>query len=117
MEAAQNIPDISWKTGLRNLDSVKANTARWHGKVKELPAIDGGTVMGARFRTLYDELVSDLGGPDFTSRAQKQLARRAAMLGPRPTVLTRPSGNRGVRPDPCGQSPQPRRRPCGVPRP
>ena len=42
--------------------------------------VDGRTADARRFRDLMAEIASDLGGSDGLSEAQRQLARRAAML-------------------------------------
>src|SRR5262249_17994781 len=41
---------------------------------------DGRGPWGRRFRDVLAEIVSDLGGPDLLSEAQRQLARRAATI-------------------------------------
>jgi hypothetical protein len=47
---------------------------------KLLPLADGRSVTARRFRDVFEDICSDLGGFDFLSEGQKQLARRAAML-------------------------------------
>jgi hypothetical protein len=47
---------------------------------KLLPLSDGRSATARRFRDLYEDIATDLGGLDLLSAGQKQLARRAAML-------------------------------------
>lgn len=47
---------------------------------KLLPLSDGRSVTARRFRDLFENICSDLGGLDRLSEGQRQLARRAAML-------------------------------------
>ncbi len=47
---------------------------------KLLPLADGRSVTARRFRDLYEDIATDLGGLDHLSEGQKQLIRRAAML-------------------------------------
>ena len=47
---------------------------------KLLPLSDGHSATARRFRDLYEDIATDLGGLDLLSAGQKQLARRAAML-------------------------------------
>lgn len=47
---------------------------------KLLPLADGRSVTARRFRDLYEDIATDLGGLDLLSEGQKQLIRRAAML-------------------------------------
>ena len=42
--------------------------------------VDGRTAEARRFRDIFDEIVSDLGGADRLSEAQRQLARRATLM-------------------------------------
>jgi hypothetical protein len=50
-----------------------------NGKVF-LPLTDGRSVTARRFRDIYEDVASDLGGLDQLSEGQKQIIRRAAML-------------------------------------
>jgi len=54
-----------------------AYTLREH---RLLPGTDARSLAARRFRTLYQEFVSDLGGLTVMSMAQCQLARRASTL-------------------------------------
>jgi hypothetical protein len=47
---------------------------------KLLPLTDGRSATARRFRDLYEDICSDLGGIDRLSEGQRQLVRRAAML-------------------------------------
>jgi hypothetical protein len=47
---------------------------------KLLPLVDSRSVTYRRFKDLYQDIASDLGGLDHLSEGQKQLIRRASML-------------------------------------
>jgi hypothetical protein len=47
---------------------------------KLLPLTDGRSATARRFRDLYEDICSDLGGAAHLSEGQRQLVRRAAML-------------------------------------
>src|SRR5215813_5527197 len=47
---------------------------------KLLPLTYGRSATARRFRDLFEDICTDLGGVDLLSEGQKQLARRAAML-------------------------------------
>lgn len=51
-----------------------------NGKTLFLDAVDGRSVVARRFKDVLYMIIEDLGGKEFCSEAQKQLARRAATL-------------------------------------
>ena len=59
----------------RTTRSAVSNGSRLHAA-----EVDGRTADARRFRDVMAEIASDLGGSDTLSEAQRQLARRAAML-------------------------------------
>ena len=70
--AAENIPQISSRRA--------PHRSRVSSGSKLLPLVDGRSVTARRFKDLYQDICADMGGMDLLSEAQKQLARRAAML-------------------------------------
>ena len=55
--------------------SAIANGSRLH-----VVEVDGRSAEARRFRDIFAEIVSDLGGSDTLSEAQRQLARRATLM-------------------------------------
>ena len=55
--------------------SAIANGSRLH-----VVEVDGRSAEARRFRDIFAEIVSDLGGSDALSEAQRQLARRATLM-------------------------------------
>ena len=51
-----------------------------NGSTLHAGEVDGRSVEARRFRDVFSEILSDLGGSDSLSEGQRQLARRAAML-------------------------------------
>ncbi len=51
-----------------------------NGSTLHLGYVDGRTEAARRFRDVLSEIASDLGGSESLSEAQRQLARRAAMM-------------------------------------
>lgn len=51
-----------------------------NGKALFLRGVDGRSALVRRYRDVLAEIVSDLGGADVLSEAQRQLARRAATI-------------------------------------
>lgn len=48
------------------------------GQKNFLPGVDNRTWRAKAMKTYYDDLVNDLGGPDYITTGQDQLARRVA---------------------------------------
>jgi hypothetical protein len=74
-------PTISLPVGRPKVARAKAsykskitNGSAW------LDGIDGRSAEARRFRDVLSSIISDLGGPDILSEAQRQLARRCALL-------------------------------------
>jgi hypothetical protein len=57
-----------------------AHRSRVTNGSKLLPLSDGRSATARRFRDLFENVCNDLGGIDRLSEAERQLARRAAML-------------------------------------
>ena len=64
---------------VRKLKRGKGRSRVTNGS-KLLPLSDGRSATARRFRDLYEDIATDLGGLDHLSEGQKQLIRRAAML-------------------------------------
>ena len=62
-----------------NTRSLKVRSALSNGR-KLLPMTDGRSATARRFRDLYEDICSDLGGVARLSEGQRQLIRRASML-------------------------------------
>jgi hypothetical protein len=45
-----------------------------------IQGVDGRSALARRFRDVHNEILADLGGADFVSEGERQLARRAAAL-------------------------------------
>jgi len=58
-----------------------------NGKALFLDGVDGRTLAARRYRDLFHSFVSDLGGMDITSEAQRQLARRCATMSCQAEVM------------------------------
>jgi hypothetical protein len=67
-----NIPRVASRKGPHRSRVTNGSTL--------LPLADGRSVTARRFRDLFEDICTDLGGADLLSEGQKQLARRAAML-------------------------------------
>jgi hypothetical protein len=74
MKNAENTPQP-----VREIKRGKGRSRVTNGS-KLLPLSDGRSVTGRRFRDLYEDIASDLGGLALLSEGQRQLCRRAAML-------------------------------------
>ena len=66
----------------RTTRSAVSNGSRLHAG-----DVDGRSVEARRFRDIFSEILSDLGGSDGLSEGQRQLARRAAMLSLRAELM------------------------------
>ena len=52
-----------------------------NGRKLFLPGVDGRSILARRARDVASAIAADLGGAESLSEAQKQLVRRAAMIG------------------------------------
>ena len=65
---------------LDDMQSKLSRTRVTNGKALFLDGVDGRTLAARRYRDLFHSFVSDLGGVEVTSEAQRQLARRCATM-------------------------------------
>ncbi len=63
-----------------HMTSKLSRTRVTNGKALFLDGVDGRTLAARRYRDLFHSFVSDLGGMDISSEAQRQLARRCATM-------------------------------------
>jgi hypothetical protein len=61
-------------------NKAKARTKVANGQNQFLENVDGRSLVARRFREVYGDMISDLGGDSQVSEGQRQLARRAATL-------------------------------------
>lgn len=78
MESAESL-NSDMRQPVRELKRGKGRSQVTNG-LKLLPLSDGRSAAARRFRDLYEDIATDLGGLDLLSEGQKQLIRRAAML-------------------------------------
>ena len=69
------------------MTSKLSRTRVTNGKALFLDGVDGRTLAARRYRDLFHSFVSDLGGMDITSEAQRQLARRCATMSCQAEVM------------------------------
>ena len=69
------------------MQSKLSRTRVTNGKALFLDGVDGRTLAARRYRDLFHSFVSDLGGMDITSEAQRQLARRCATMSCQAEVM------------------------------
>ncbi len=69
------------------MTSKLSRTRVTNGKALFLDGVDGRTLAARRYRDLFHSFVSDLGGMDISSEAQRQLARRCATMSCQAEVM------------------------------
>ena len=69
------------------MSSKLSRTRVTNGKALFLDGVDGRTLAARRYRDLFHSFVSDLGGVEVTSEAQRQLARRCATMSCQAEVM------------------------------
>ena len=61
-----------------NTTSTNTQTTTPTGQKNFLPGVDQRTWRAKAMKSYYDDLITDLGGPDYVTTGQDQLARRIA---------------------------------------
>ncbi len=72
---------------LDDMSHKLSRTRVTNGKALFLDGVDGRTLAARRYRDLFHSFVSDLGGMDITSEAQRQLARHCATMSCQAEVM------------------------------